>query len=121
MPYDVDMPEEMLLLARTLLERTKQGKIEWSVTDNDSEFLYSSTRSALLIGGDPYEGTYELQLLNHQGSAVATLSNEAEEEDSEIHRILEELFREARNRALEIDSTLTDIHKALGILDLSKD
>ena len=117
--------QEMLQLARVLLEQTKQKKIQWSATDQENQFLYSSAKSAMLIHGifghyeDEDEGDFILELLNRGGSVAARLGIGLQEADiageTNDYDLLRQLYLEAQNRALEIDVTLEDIHRALGM------
>jgi hypothetical protein len=119
------MRQEMLRLARTLLQQTKEGKIKWTVTDEENEFVFSSTKSAVLIRGsfgnydEEDEGDFVLELLNRGGSVAARLETGfAEEEipgEAEYYHIVKELYLEVQNRTLEISATLEDMHRALGM------
>ena len=79
MPYTQNMRNEMLRLAQVLLEQTKQEKIKWSSTDEENQFLFSSTKSSMLIDGsfgsyeEEDEGDFTLVLLNRGGSVAARL------------------------------------------------
>lgn len=117
--------QEMIQLALTLLQQTKQDKIKWTTTDADDQFLFSSTKSAILISGefgnydDENEGDFSLELLNRGGSVAARLMSSYEEADiageEKNYELLKELYLEVQNRTLEIDATLEDMHHALGM------
>jgi hypothetical protein len=125
MPYSPEgMWQEMLRLAQALLEQTEQNKIQWTTTDKDNQFLFSRPRSSVLIQGvyhdsDPDdEGTFNLVLLNSGGSVAAKLGmnlTDPDYSDADIHQILKNLYFAAQNKALEIDTTLEDMQRALGI------
>ena len=119
-----NMKQEMLLLARALLELTRQEKIKWSATDRENQFLFSSTRSAMLIEGsfgnydDEDEGDFILRLLNSGGSVAASIGvglEDVDYEGTEAYLLLKQLYLVAQNTALEIDVTLEDMHRALGM------
>jgi hypothetical protein len=124
MPYTPNMRQEMLRLARVLLEQTTQEIIKWSVTDKEREFLFSSTKSSILIQGsfdydDESEADFTLELLNRGGSVAARLEVGFEEsdipEETANYELLKQLYFEVQNKTLEIDTTLEDIHRALGM------
>ena len=115
----------MLRLAYSLLQLTRQGKVKWSATDRDNQFLFSSTKSSMLIRGtfgnydELDEGDFALELLNRGGSVAARLEIGFEEEDvpeeTQNYQLMKELYFEVQNRALEIDTTLEDMHRTLGM------
>jgi hypothetical protein len=119
MPYKEDMSDEMFRLARSLLQQTREGKIHWSTTDVETEFLFSSTRSSALIA--KILSGYRLQLLNYAGAVIGALETtrgrgvESSESDSVRHELLEELYYDARSNALAIQNTLEDMFGALGL------
>lgn len=125
MPYVQQMQQEMLRLAQALLQQTRQEKIKWETTDNDNQFLFSSAKSAILIRGsfgdydESGEGDFILELLNRGGSVAGRFEIGYEDvespEEAPNYELLKELYLEVRNNALEIDITLEDIHRALGI------
>ena len=130
MPYTQNMRNEMLRLAQVLLEQTKQEKIKWSSTDEENQFLFSSTKSSMLIDGsfgsyeEEDEGDFTLVLLNRGGSVAARLEISFEDandiEETLTYDVLKELYLEAQNKALEIDNTLEDMHRALGMEEHSE-
>jgi hypothetical protein len=126
MPNPQEIRREMLRLAQALLQKTRQGEIQWTATDRENQFLFSSAMSGMLIEGsfgnydDEDTGDFTLELLNHGGSVAARLEiglDEAEisEDLSQGYQVLERLYLEAQNRALEINSTLDDMRRTLGI------
>jgi len=124
MPYiSPDMRQEMLRLARVLLEQTEQDKIKWSVTDKDNEFLFSSAKSSMLIQGEfgnydeEGEGDFSLVLLNRGGSVASDLDIgfEDAEYEAQNYQVLKHLYLTVQNKALEIDTTLEDMQRALGM------
>ena len=124
MPYTPpEMRQEMLRLARVLLEQTEQNKIKWSTTDKDDEFLFSSAKSSMLIQGEfgnydaEDEGDFSLVLLNLGGSVAADLDIgfEDAEDEPQNYQVLKQLYLSVQNKALEIDTTLEDMQRALGI------
>jgi hypothetical protein len=128
MPYKEDMPDEMNRLVRRLLEQTRSKQIEWSTTDREDRFLFSSTRSSVIIGktrqpmpGESVAG-YKLWLLNGRGSPISAIeSGQVWNDESgqfvatEQSEILEQLYYSARDSALEVENTLEDMFGALGI------
>jgi hypothetical protein len=116
---DIEQPEEMKLLAETVLTLTKRGEIQWAVTDDSGSFLYSTTKSSLLINGspapEPEGGEYSLTLVNSKGDTVAEYNNELEEDNGFRTQLLSDLWYEARNNALDVEDTFRDIRQALGI------
>jgi hypothetical protein len=119
MVYKEDMSAEMLRLAQSLQQQTREGKINWSTTDLETGFLFSSTRSGVLIVKT--SSGYRLQLLNYAGMTIGTLetgggrSPELSEIDRGRNELLESLYYSARSNALAIKNTLDDMFGALGL------
>jgi hypothetical protein len=119
MPYKEDMSAEMFRLAQSLQQQTREGKIHWSTTDVETGFLFSSTRSGVLI--TKTQSGYRLQLLNYAGAIIGTLETardrgpEGDEDDRGRYEILEDLYYSARSNALAIKNTLEDMFGALGL------
>ncbi len=119
MPYKEDMSAEMLRLAQSLQQQTREGKINWSTTDLETGFLFSGTRSGALIAKTSLG--YRLQLLNYAGTIIGTLETARDKgvELSEIDRgryeLLEDVYYSARSNALAIQNTLEDMFGVLGI------
>jgi hypothetical protein len=126
MPYDEQrMVPEMLQLAYALLQQTEQGKIKWATTDEENQYLFTSTKSSLLIKGelgsydDENEGDFKLELLNRGGSVAGRLTIEYGVADSPqygpTYTLMKKLYFEAESQALEIKTTLEDIRQTLGL------
>jgi|HubBroStandDraft_1064217.scaffolds.fasta_scaffold512921_2 hypothetical protein len=119
MPYREDMSAEMFRLAQSLHEQTREGKIQWSTTDMETGFLFSSTRSGALI--TKISAGYRLQLLNYAGAIIGTLETarnrgtELSETDSGRYELLEDLYYTARSNALAIQNTIEDMFGVLGL------
>lgn len=122
MPYTEDMPDEMLRLTRRLLEQTRKKQIEWSITDRDDRFLFSSTRSSALIAKNRGPSEYRLWLLNSRGAAIASIETRRSLDpatgdlvEATQNGMLEELYYSARDSALDVGNTLEDMFNSLGI------
>jgi hypothetical protein len=113
----------MYELAEKLLEATKAGRISWSLTDKEDQFLYAGTNSSVTVElyEDRFEGaSVQLCLLNSRGTVVDSLeSATTRHEDHEIaapwNDILYDLYHSARRMAHNVDeaieSMLTDIEQ----------
>ena len=126
MPYKEDMPREMQQIATALLDQTRADEIQWQVTDSDSQFIFSSTRSAVLIikSSDNLTANprYQLQLLNGSGAIITSFvgryiydNSKGEFTPTGRLKLLEELYYAARSNALNIDNTLGDLYETLGL------
>lgn len=124
MTSDDDLHERMLVMARTLLEATKQGKISWRLTDVDNKFVYAGTRSSVTIelARDRYgEEETVLCLLNNRGTVVDSLETEVTQtgedhwESAPWNDLLDNLYHAARRVVHNVDdalaSMLSDIEK----------
>lgn len=122
MTLDSDLHEKMLLMARNLLEATKEAKISWALTDMEGKFLYAGTRSSVTIeryrdnDGDEIA---ILSLLNNRGTTVDSIQSEFQRQPdnkwspAEWNELLDNLYYAARRVAYNVDeaveSMLADI------------
>src|SRR5438045_8966390 len=97
--------EKLLQLARSLLERTGENKIEWTSSGNDV-FQASFPSGAVSVTAR------EMHVYDANGTYLETLTGRT----TEALRILGSLYTAARNAALNIDTALDgllgDIEKA---------
>lgn len=109
-------------IATMLLQRTRADAVTWRTTDDEDAFLYSGSKSSLIIDYFPGRDEYELRLLNQRGTVVESLGTawtsgvdpwDAPNQPAKWNKTLEQLHDAARRSALDIDglleSTLADI------------
>lgn len=126
MAHDEDLHEKMVRLAESLLAGTRDGKVAWTPTDSENEYLCTGTRSSVTI--ESYEDrdgdrVSTLSLLNNRGTVVdslksAFISNGPSSYTSESwNQTLEDLFYAARRVAHNVDDALdamfADIEKGI--------
>ncbi|MFC0041625.1 hypothetical protein [Actinomadura rayongensis] len=121
----------MVDLVERLIDRTRNGNIEWTAADNtERAFAFSGPNSAVTIESRRRDGSdgvnnYELSLYNERGSVVMTLRSTWFRERSLIglgqgievaanwNGMLETLYEEARRVALDVDDVLDDLISSL--------
>lgn len=118
MAKDPHVHQRLVDLAKSLLERTRDDKISWTATDNETAFLFSGTSTSVRIStsfdndGDMHT---KLSLLNSRGTEVDSLQNEYHPaeisgwEPEDWNEVLDDLYYSARRKALDVDSMLDDI------------
>ena len=114
MSREEDVHQRVERLARKLLEQTRAGKLSWSDTDTEDQFLYSGSVSGVLI--DKYSSRYELALLNARGTLVERIVANAPEVDGGVSAaeaalfdLFEDLYEAARREALNVDKIIDSL------------
>ena len=96
-----------------LVQRTTEGKLKWSRAVQNDRFVTSVDAVSIVIveTEDARRGSYRLDILDESGETVDSLSyqDSTGEEDEELAR----LYVLARRSALDVDSTLEKLAKAL--------
>ena len=96
-----------------LVQRTTEGKLKWSRSAQENQFVTSVDTISIVIAESGNFGidTYCLDVLDESGEVVDSLSfrDTSEVQDQELAR----LFVLARRSAHNIDSTLERLAKAL--------
>lgn len=110
--HDAEDRQRILKIIKRLLEQTRAGKIEWSVSGTAS-YVWSTTSSSVTVScrdsDDNYP--YDVTVFNKAGSAVADL-----EFGSGDHYADEvaDLYRLAGRLHLDVDGTLDTLLGELG-------
>ena len=95
-----------------VVERTTEGKLKWSRTVENDRFVTSVDTISIVIVEDRYgRTTYRLDILDESGETVDSLGWQVT--TSEQERELARLYAMARRSALDVDSTLEKLAKAL--------
>lgn len=115
--------DRLIEVAEALLDKTRKGEVSWRTMDDEDAFLYSGSRSSLVIDFNSRRETFELRLLNQRGTVVETLSTAEVSTPTdpwasgpaEWNDTLAHLHDAARRSALDIDglieSTLADLRE----------
>jgi len=93
----------------TLLERTRQDKVGWQTTVDESTFVAVFGKASVSIVEFGYPETVMLRILNQEGRQIESTAGTTAEEDEQ----LKELYSKARRIALGVDSQLEDLLKEL--------
>ena len=95
-----------------LVQRTADGKLKWSRSIGSDRFVTSLDAISLVIVKSDGIG-YRLEILDESGEAIEVLdfSVTTEEQDKQLER----LHIQARRSALNIQSTLEKLAKALDL------
>mgnify|MGYP001339497305 CR=1 FL=1 len=110
--------EEAAKLASSLLDRTRDGKIEWTVLDED-QFVYSTPRGIdfVVSGSDNGLGFRMQDQGGHNLISVVTESGreywEMAEGEAGLAEALTPLYDLARRSALKVDEKVSEISKYL--------
>ena len=118
------VPDERLLaLVRQLALKSRRGEASWSVTDELSQYLYSGSKSSVLVrawvDGEGDENVY-VSILNSDGLEAASVRTTFEEDGfgykpSAHNKELLALAEEARRSALKINEVLDSLEGDLGL------
>ena len=94
-----------------LVDRTAEGRLKWTTTVRDDRFTTSIDAISVVIG-QRSQG-HQLEISNEAGQTIESLSyDDSTEEQDEL---LERLYVLARRSALDIQSTLDKLAKALDL------
>ena len=106
---------EIADILTTLLERTRQDKVGWQTTAEESTFVAVLGKASISIQATNYQETIILRILNQEGIQIESMvgvgrfAETTEEQDEQ----LKELYSKARRIALGVDSQLEDLLKEL--------
>jgi len=94
-----------------LLERTRQGKVNWRPTASELTFVATLGNTSVVIEG--YRGMAPtLKILNKAGREIEFLGGDAPDA-KDWRNTLYELYQMARRGALEVGSQLDDLMREL--------
>lgn len=106
-----ELRSRMIDLAKRSLKQTLEGKIKWTATDREDEYIYAGSNTSLSVENsnspdDPYY--YRFCLLNSRGNIVEQLSDEWPSPDHDVPwaDLVQELYVSARRSALNIDALI---------------
>ena len=95
-----------------IVRRTTEGKLKWSLSAENDQFVTSvDTISIVIAAISPRGGLYRLDIFNESGEGVDSL--DSQNATVEYHRQLTQLYVLARRSALDVESTLEKLAKAL--------
>lgn len=96
-----------------LVQRTTEGKLQWSRTVHDGRYTTSVGAISVVIFDtvSSYGAGYQFDILDESGETVESLRHEdtTQEQDEKLER----LYILARRSALNIDSVLEQLAKGL--------
>ena len=98
-----------------LLERTNEDKVSWKPTANEDTFVAVVGNISTSVRGHGSSQRYqivEFQILNAEGREIESYTARVGS-DSVIADKVMELYEKARRVALDVDSQLDDLLKAL--------
>jgi hypothetical protein len=96
-------------LIETILQRTREGKLDWSEL-SESGYIASIGLNSIVIDRGK-TGGYALRITNERGTVIETAVSESIAEFSTT--ALQEIYELARRQALRVNETLLDIKKTL--------
>ena len=92
-----------------LIQRTSEGKLHWSISVRDNQFVTSVDAISIVIRRQ--RELYQLEILDEAGQTVETLQSVGAL-PGQREKLLR-LFTLARRSGLKVDSTLEKLAKAL--------
>ena len=114
MTEEPTIEQRLIKLATQALNRTREGLMRWSETDDSEVYQFSGTRTSLLIERFKYDNHFEFRVLNERGTMVERLQRYKGPDDenpwddvSESYVLLADLHDAARRSALRIDEVIT--------------
>ncbi len=96
-------------LTRTILERSREGKLAWSEL-SDAGYIATIGGNSIVIDRGR-TGGFALRITNEQGKMVENATSEQVEAVSPTS--LQEIYELARRQALQVDETLMKLKRAL--------
>lgn len=129
------MPDEsdkrLLEIVNQLLQRTNDGIVRWSESDDEGTFFFTGSNSSIVVSSmydEEGDQNVTMRVLNDRGSEVAKIrSTWVGMPDSERdpwaptrgykggpnNKLLEDLYEAARRSALRIDDVLNSLSRDL--------
>lgn len=106
-----ELQSRMIELAKRTLSQTIEGKIKWTATDHEDEYVYPGSSTSLSVEMSNYANddySYRFCLLNGRGTVVEQLSDATSDPGHEtlLAQLLQELYESARRSALDIDALI---------------
>jgi hypothetical protein len=129
MTREQEVKGRLVEVARRALNQTQSGSMRWRSTDDDDAFIFSGSRTSLIVDFIPRAAEYVLRVLNQNGTAIGELKSEwtlSESDDpwstperkaATWNSVLEGLYSAARHSALDVDAMLEATLKDLDDLD----
>jgi hypothetical protein len=100
-------PEGLLDTVRTIIQLTREGKLEWEQLSGNARGFYLGLPSgSVLIEADANEVGVQLKVLNDRGTVLETYSPEYGTADWQT---LSQTWGLARRRALRVDETIDGV------------
>ena len=106
---------EITDILTTLLERTRQDKVAWQTTADESTFLVVLGKASMTIHEGLHDDSVILRILNQEGREIESMysGSDSEQTTASEDRQLQELYTMARRIALGVDSQLDELLKEL--------
>src|SRR5690606_39012448 len=99
--------EKILLLAKKLLEKTIEGKIDWQEDPfEDAFYTQIGISSAHVVAGNDYSS---LQIRNSSGTTVGKINTNDEDLDYDGRDLIAKLYNQGRRRAMGTDQILDNM------------
>ena len=113
-----EIEHKMIELADQLLRSTRAGKLNWREGVRKDSYASDFPDVSLSIANTP-RGDFTLELINNEGTVIATLSSETVrlddfENPEPTSTKLQEIYDTARRQVLDIDGTIEKAIKYLG-------
>ena len=98
----------------TLLERTRQDKVSWQTTADESAFVAVLGKASVSIEDD-YNVGMTLRILNQEGREIESVGGHQPSVRPTLEQLdqLRDIYTMARRIALGVDSQLDDLLKEL--------
>ena len=97
-----------------LIARTQEGRLNWDESYDPDQFITSVGAISVRISSHQgvFSRAHTLDILDHGGRVVESVSDGSE--PANVESLLGQLFELARRSALDIDSVLDQLNRALG-------
>jgi hypothetical protein len=109
--------EKIIVLLKTIQQRTDQGRIVWAETSKSGIYQASFPKNQVWIGmrqGDEQQGVvYVFGIHNENGTLIEEITHEDVTPEmgggKEAFKFMKDLFEAARRRAMGVDQAIDDI------------
>lgn len=110
--------DRMLKIAKALLTQTTNGNITWQATDDPEAFLYSGSKTSIIIDTNNKRAPqpFWLKILNQNGTVVETLYAVqvfGDDDTKANYELLKALHSLARRNALKVDAVIDGVLQEL--------
>lgn len=108
--------EKRARLVGVIFDKTKKGLLDWSPTADPDSFQISFATQSVVISHNGFEDEYYLGVYNSNAELIEQITpSEIKEYIQSPNSLFQQLFENARSKALKVDDAIDNLLDELGI------